>query len=57
MNNLKTKMRNGETILGLQVSTNLDKTQLERHLETGEYSFIWVDSQHAPLNEERLVEF
>ena len=57
MNNLKTKMRNGETILGLQVSTNLDKTQLERHLETGEYSFIWVESQHAPLNEERLVEF
>ena len=53
--NLKQRVGSKEQVLGLTVPANVEREQLDRLLQRGPYDFIMVDSQHSPLNEERLV--
>ena len=54
---LKRRIRDGETVIGLHVALRIKRDQLEPLLERNSYDFLWVDSQHAALNEETLVSF
>ena len=57
MANLKERIHQGETIVGVSTRVTIERDRLEALIEAGPYDFIWVDSQHEPFNEERLVEF
>ena len=57
MANLKERIRRGEDVLGVSVSMNVEKDRLAAIIESGPYDYVWVDAQHSPFNEERLVEF
>jgi 2-dehydro-3-deoxyglucarate aldolase len=54
---LKQRIHAGEQLLGVTVPMASTKNELETILGKDDYDFVWVDSQHGPLNEERLVEF
>ena len=57
MASLKERIRRGEDVLGVSVSMNVEKDRLAAIIESGPYDYVWVDAQHSPFNEERLVEF
>ncbi len=54
---LKQRIHAGELLIGVSVPINSTRSQLETILGKDDYAFVWIDSQHSPLNEERLVEF
>ncbi|MDI9547317.1 MAG: aldolase/citrate lyase family protein [Chloroflexota bacterium] len=54
---LKQRIHAGEILIGVNVPITSTQSQLETILGKDDYAFVWIDSQHAPLNEERLVEF
>ena len=54
---LKKRINNGETLVGLSVPITTEKSKLESMVAGGPYDFVVVDSQHTPLNEERVVSF
>lgn len=54
---LKQRIHAGEQLLGVTVPITSTKSELETILGKDDYAFVWIDSQHGPLNEERLVEF
>lgn len=54
---LKQRIHDGEILIGVTVPMTTTKSQLETILGKDDYAFVWIDSQHSPLNEERLVEF
>ncbi len=54
---LKQRIRRGDIVIGVSAPVSADKSQLEDILGKDSYSFLSVDSQHAPYNEEKLVEF
>lgn len=54
---LKQRIHAGEFLLGVSVPISTTKSELETILGKDDYAFVWVDSQHSPLNEESLVEF
>ena len=54
---LKKKIRDGERVIGVAVPVMSTREQLARILDMGPFDFVSIDSQHTPLNEERLVEF
>lgn len=54
---LKKKIKDGERVIGVGVPVSLTKEQLARIIDKGPFDFIFIDSQHEALNEERLVEF
>ena len=54
---LKQRIRSGEIVVGVSASLNTSRSQLEDILGKDSYTFVSVDSQHSPYNEERLVEF
>ena len=54
---LKRRIRDRDTIIGLVVPLWLKRDRIEPLLERNSYDFLWVDSQHAALNEETLVSF
>ena len=54
---LKQKYRNGERVLGVSVPVNTTADRLDQVLGQDDYDFVSVDSQHSPLNEERVAEF
>ena len=57
MASLKQRIHRGETILGVWTLVTYDRDRLAAVVEAGPYDFVWVDSQHAAVSEERLVEF
>jgi 2-keto-3-deoxy-L-rhamnonate aldolase RhmA len=57
MANLKQRINQGETILGVTTIVSIERDRLEALIESGPYDFVWVDSQHSPFNEESLVGF
>ncbi|MEE2657396.1 MAG: aldolase/citrate lyase family protein [Candidatus Latescibacterota bacterium] len=54
---LKAKIRSGEQTLGFGLRYDAGRQQFEQALEGASYDFVFVDGQHSPLSEERLVEF
>ena len=54
---LKQRIHAGEILIGVTVPISATQSELETILGKDDYAFIWIDAQHSPLNEERLVEF
>jgi len=54
---LKQRIHKGEVIKIASASMGVSKSQLEDILSKDDYDLVGVDSQHSPLNEEKLVEF
>ena len=48
---LKKRISEGENLLGRSVAPRIDRSELTSTLEKGPYDFVWIDSQHRPLNE------
>ena len=44
-------------IFGVGASLDFGRSQLEDLLGQGDYSFVYVDSQHAAFSEKELVSF
>ena len=55
--NLKQRIRSGEILIGVSVPLNASESEMESIISKDDYAFIFTDSQHAPFNEETLVEF
>lgn len=53
---LKQRMNEGEVLVGVGIPMKTDPNHLDSILQEGGYDFLWVDGQHAPLNEERLAD-
>ena len=54
---LKSRIRDGETLVGVSVPMNSDRDQLQSILDQGPYDWVSVDSQHSAYHEDRLVSF
>ena len=54
---LKERIRSGKIVVGVSASLDTDRSTLEKILSKDTYSFITIDSQHSPYNEEKLVSF
>jgi 4-hydroxy-2-oxoheptanedioate aldolase len=54
---LKQRIHAGELVIGVSAPMTATRSQLEDILGKDDYGFVSIDSQHGPLNEERLVEF
>ena len=54
---LKQRIRAGEVVVGVSAPLDSDRSRLEGILSKDTYSFLTIDSQHSPYNEERLVAF
>lgn len=54
---LKSRIHNGETLIGVGMSLQTTRSQMEEILAKDDYAYISADSQHSAFNEERLVEF
>lgn len=54
---LKKKYRAGERILGVSMPPSTEPGRFEAILDADDYDFVSIDSQHTPLNEERIVAF
>jgi len=54
---LKQKINRGDICVGAVTSVQVGFEELKRILETGDYDYLSIDSQHAAFNEEKLVEF
>ena len=54
---LKQRIRAGEVVVGVSAPLDSDRSRLESILSKDTYSFLTVDSQHSPYNEEKLVAF
>ena len=53
--NLKERIRLGETTIGVSVPWNATKAQIEEiWSKDDEYNYVAVDSQHSPLSEPQL---
>jgi 2-keto-3-deoxy-L-rhamnonate aldolase RhmA len=53
---LKEKIRRGEQVVGVNgVAAFTRKEEFEAVLEKGPYEFGFIDSQHSPLNEDRVA--
>ena len=55
--NLKERIHRGELIFGVGAQLYFDRSQLEDLLAQGDYSFVYVDSQHVGLCEIDLENF
>ena len=54
--NLKQRIKRGETTIGVSVPWNATKAQIEQIWSKDKaYNYISVDSQHSPVNEVQLV--
>lgn len=54
---LKQRIRNGEHLIGVNVSATYTRSQLEEILGKDDYDFVSVDSQHSPYSEHELADF
>ena len=54
---LKQRIHAGEVVVGVSAPLDANRSQLEAILGKDTYSFLTIDSQHSPYNEEKLVSF
>ena len=54
---LRQRMRDGEVLTALRGSLTTTKEELADIWSTGEFDYIWIDSQHTPFSEEQLVAY
>ncbi len=56
-NDLKQRIKNGETIVALRVLIDIERRQLENALTKGTYDLIYIDGQHCAFSEAQLIGF
>ena len=54
---LRQRMRDGEVLTALRGSLTTTKEELADIWSTGQFDYIWIDSQHTPFSEEQLVAY
>lgn len=54
---LKQRIKNGETVVALRVSVDIERAQLEDALGKGTYDLLYVDGQHSAFSDDQLVAF
>jgi len=54
---LKKKIREGTQVVGVVVPVDVTRERFQAILDAGPYDFVAIDSQHTPLNEERVAAF
>ena len=54
---LKQRIRDGEQLFGAGIAMRPDADWLRGIAARRPYDFVWVDAQHSPFSEHRLVEF
>ena len=54
---LKQRIRDGDVIVCLRVDLDYERARLEQALGMGAYDLVYVDGQHSPYSDERLVDF
>ena len=54
---LKQSIRDGKVVVALRVPIETPRDELEAALGKGSYDLIYIDGQHMPWSEERLVAF
>ena len=54
---LRQRMQDGEVLTALRGSLTTTKEELADIWSTGEFDYIWIDSQHTPFSEEQLVAY
>lgn len=54
---LRQRMKDGDVMVALRGSLQTTKEELADIWATGIYDYIWIDSQHTPLNEHDLVNY
>lgn len=54
---VKKKIRDGAHVVGVGVPLDATRDRLRAILDAGLYDFVAIDSQHTPLNEERVAAF
>ena len=52
---LKTRIRNGDRVVGASVRMWATQSDVDRTLSFADYDFLAVDAQHSPFSEENLV--
>lgn len=55
LENLKTRIRRGERVIGCSVRSWSTREDIEQTLAYGGYSYLAVDAQHSPFSEHDLV--
>ena len=55
MENLKQKIKRGETLVGFGARYTIERDEFKKIAEQGIYDFAFTDSQHSPYGEDRLV--
>ena len=53
--NLKQKIKRGEQVVGFGIRGDIERDAFQRIAELGACDFVFVDSQHSPYSEDRLV--
>ena len=53
--NLKQQIKRGEMVVGFGIRGDIERDSFRRIAELGACDFVFVDSQHSPYNEDRLV--
>ena len=53
--NLKQKIKRGEQVVGFGIRGDIERDAFKRIAELGAGDFVFVDSQHSPYSEDRLV--
>ena len=56
-NGLKQRIRNGESVLGVNLPAWSTKEDFEKALNVRDYDFVQADSQHSPHTDETLVSY
>ena len=54
---LRQRIADGETLVALRGSLTTTRDDLAELWSTGRYDYIWIDSQHTPYSDERLVAY
>jgi len=55
--NLRHRIQSGDIMVALRGSLTTSKQELEQIWSTGEYDYIWIDSQHTLYSEEQMVRY
>lgn len=57
VNDLKQRIKNGETVVALRVLIDIELRQLEDALTRGTYHLIYIDGQHNTFSDAQLMSF
>jgi 2-keto-3-deoxy-L-rhamnonate aldolase RhmA len=54
---LRQRIATGETLVAMRGSLTTSKEELAGFWATGDYDYVWIDSQHTPYSDELLTDY